>query len=140
VLFPGGFELIKTSPTMEFWMVGSITRFIPHLVKELGRYRVSRSKRRTFFAEWNYVKQMSPFDSLFKVVPITCDHTFAPCNSGVKTSSKVSDEISPTDFRISTRSSSPVSKREPRNSAFKSPERKSQMVPCLGNMGDVGQI
>jgi hypothetical protein len=41
-------------------------------------YRVSRAKRSIFSAEPNYTKQISSFESLFKGVPITCDHTFAP--------------------------------------------------------------
>jgi hypothetical protein len=46
--------------------------------------RVSRRKCSIFSAERNYAKQMSPFDSLFKVVIINCNHTFAPCNPVVK--------------------------------------------------------
>jgi hypothetical protein len=49
-------------------------------LKTLFRHRVSRPKCGILFPERNYASQISPPESLFKVVPITCHHTFALCN------------------------------------------------------------
>jgi hypothetical protein len=77
-----------------------------------------------FSAERNYAKPRSLFDNLFTLVPITYDHTFAPCNPVAKTSTKVSGEISFTNFRGSARSFSVVWKQEPGSSRFKQRKRE----------------
>jgi hypothetical protein len=46
----------------------------------INLYRVSRPECSVFSADRNYAKQISPIDSSVKVVPITCDRTFAACN------------------------------------------------------------
>jgi hypothetical protein len=81
-------------------------------------YRMSSPNCTIFSAERNYAKQILLFDNLVRVVRITCDHTFAPCNPVAKTSTKVSGEISFPNFRSSARRSSVVWKQEPSSSSF----------------------
>jgi hypothetical protein len=45
---------------------------------------VCRTKCRIFPAEWNCEKQISPLNSSFKIIPVTCDHTLTPCNPVVE--------------------------------------------------------
>jgi hypothetical protein len=71
--FTGTFAIVGGGEWSFIWLVN------------FGRnYSVSRPKCSTFFAERNYAKQILPLDSLFRVVPITGGHTFAPCNPVVK--------------------------------------------------------
>jgi hypothetical protein len=110
----------------DFWTVDwtwlwnvAMTRYRSILI-----YRMSGPKCTIFSAERNYTKQISFFNNLVTVVPITCDHTFVPCNPVAETSSKASGEISFTNFRSLARHSSVVWKQEPDSSRFK--QRKSE--------------
>jgi hypothetical protein len=88
-------------------------------------YRMSRPKCTILSAERNYAKQISLFNNLVTLVPITCDHTFAACNPVAKTFIKVSGEISFTNFRSAARSSSVVWRQEPGSSRCKQRKREN---------------
>jgi hypothetical protein len=103
-------------------------------------YRMSRPKYAVFSAERNYAKQILLFDDLVTVVPITCDHTFAPCNPVANPSTKVSGEISFTNFRSSARISSVVWNQEPGSSRFKQRKREKSDGAISREYGDPGQI
>jgi hypothetical protein len=86
----------ETNEFDEFLRLGSVAEGMnPFIVAESSKdrifvlipvnaYRVPRPECSVFSAELNYTTQISPLDSSFKVVPITCDRIFAACNPVVK--------------------------------------------------------
>jgi hypothetical protein len=103
-------------------------------------YRMFRHKCTIFSLARDYARQILLFDNFVTVVPITCGHTFAPCNPVAKTSTKFSGEISFTNFRSSARSFSIVWKQEPSNLRFKQPKREKSDGAISREHGRPGQI
>jgi hypothetical protein len=101
---------------------------------QLAWYRLSRPKCSIFSVEWNYAKQISTFNTLFKVVSIT--------------SMQSSGEKPPVKFQMRSRLSIFVPQQEaPHRSANESlaarvlshRKGKGQMVLCLGKKGAARQ-